>query len=74
MEAHASYWGRAITILRFRGVTDLRQAAEQCSAAFVLESNDLVQSGVARHLAVRKNIDDTLSYLRMRRFFLGHDV
>ena len=51
-----------------------RQAAERCSAAFVLDSRDLAQSGIARHLAVRKNINDSLFDPRMGSFILRLDV
>ena len=70
----ASYWGCVIGNFGIRGIDRIRQAAERRSAAFALDSNNSVQSGVARHLAVRKNINDALFDLRMRRLLLGYDV
>jgi hypothetical protein len=70
----ASYWGCVIGNFGIRGINTIRQAAERCSAAFILDSDYLVQLSVAGNFTVRKNINDTLFDLCTRRLLFGHDV
>jgi hypothetical protein len=70
-ETRASYWGRAVRSSHFAGSLRSRQAAERCSAAFVLTGNGLFKPILRRNARTCLTQKHKRRLARLARGLLG---